>query len=67
MIFLLLCLILVSLQFRFTKSNSRVVQPEGAFINTNYSSKVVVKRQSNIAGLLINKLTANINDSVVKS
>ena len=66
MIFLL-CHVLVSLQFRFTKSNSRVVQPEGAFINTNYSSKVVVKRQSNIAGLLINKLTANINDSVVKS
>lgn len=65
MIFFLLCLILVSLQFRFTKSNSRVLQPEGAFINTNYASKVVVKRQSKIAGLL--KLTANINDGVVKS
>ena len=49
MIFLL-CHVLVSLQFRFTKSNSRVIQPEGAFINTNYTSKVVVKRQSNIAG-----------------
>ena len=57
----------IAVKFRFIKSNSRVVQPEGAFINTNYSSKVVVKRQSNIAGLLINKLTANISESVVKS